>query len=164
VPPVTVVSERGAPLDMVAVAQSARLTVLVFFSPHCECLDVHEPRLFALYDAYRTNAVQFLMVDSEVGGSLERDAIEARARRYPFPMVIDRGGKLAGALGARYATYSVVLDNEGRVRYAGNIDSDKIHLHEEATLYLKNAIDDLLAGRTPRAASGEGLGCALQTW
>jgi hypothetical protein len=164
VPHITLVTARNEPLDVVAAAHRARLTVLVFFSPHCRCLDVHEARLLALHEAYRDSGVQFLMIDSEVGGSPERDAAEAKARNYAFPIVVDRGAELANALGARYASYSVVLDARGRVRYWGSIDSDKTHLHEDATPYLKNAIDDLLAGRAPRAASGEGLGCVLQTW
>ena len=163
VPHMALVAAHGE-VDVMAAAQSARLTVLVFFSPHCHCLDVHQPRLSALDTAYRPSGVQFLMIDSEVGGSLERDAAEAAARHYPFPIVLDRGAKLADAVGARYASYSVVLDRDGLVRYQGNIDSDKTHLHEDAIPYLKDAIDDLLAGRAPRAASGEGLGCALQTW
>jgi redoxin len=164
VPHVTLLAARGEPLDILAAAQRAHLTVLVFFSPHCRCLDVHEPRLSALDAAYRASGVQFLMIDSEAGGSVERDDAEAKARRYPFPILLDRKAKLADAVGARYASYSVVLDRDGRVRYRGNIDSDKTHLHDSAIPDLKSAIDDLLAGRTPRAASGEGLGCALQTW
>jgi redoxin len=164
VPHVTLVAAHGAPLDVLAVAQRARLTVLVFFSPHCHCLDIHEPRLLALEAALRSSDVQILMIDSEVGGSVERDEAEATARHYPFPIVLDRGAKLADAVGARYATYSVVIDGDGRVRYRGNIDSDNTHLRQDAIPYLRNAIDELLAGRAPRAASGEGFGCALQTW
>lgn len=164
VPHLTLVTAHGDALDVLAAAQRARLTVLVFFSPHCHCLDVHEPRLLALDAQYRPDGVQILMIDSEVGGSVERDDAEARARHYPFPMVLDRGAKLAEIVGARYAAYSVVLDRDGRVRYRGNIDSDKTRLHEDAIPDLKNAIDDLLAGRQPRADSGEGLGCTLRTW
>jgi hypothetical protein len=58
----------------------------------------------------------------------------------------------------------VVLDGEGRVRYRGGIDSDRTHLHEDATPFLRLALDDLLAGRPPRVAEGKTLGCSLQKW
>jgi hypothetical protein len=138
--------------------------VIVFFSPDCRCLDVHEPRLRALFDAYHPRGVQFLMVDSEARGSLERDAFEAQRRGYPFPILGDRGARLAEALGAEYATYSVVVDGSGRVRYRGGIDTDKTHLHDDATPYLKDALDDLLADHEPRVAAGKALGCSLQKW
>jgi AhpC/TSA family len=145
-------------------ASGARLTVLVFFSRHCHCLDAHEPRLRALALAYGPRGVAFSMIDSETGATVERDAAEARARGYPFPILVDGGARLAGRLGARYATYAVVLDAGGRVRYRGGIDTDKTHLTDDATPYLENALDDLLAGRAPRVAEGKALGCALRTW
>lgn len=141
-----------------------RLTVLVFFSPTCHCLSAHDERLVRLYRAYHPRGVDVLLVDSEVGATPERDALEAHSRGYPFPIVVDRGAKLANALGAEFASYSVVLDSEGHVRYHGGIDSDRSHLHEDARLYLQKAIDDLLAGRSPRVEEGEALGCTLQKW
>ena len=89
---------------------------------------------------------------------------EARRRGYPFPILRDRGAKLAEALGAKYATYSVVLDPQARVRYRGGIDTDKSHVHDDATAYLSDALDDLLADREPRVAEGKTLGCSLQKW
>ena len=145
---------RGAP----------RSRCSIFFSPDCHCLSVHEPRLRALFDAYHPRGVQFFMVDSEVRGSLERDASEARRRGYPFPILGDRGAKLADALGADYATYTVVVDPQARVRYRGGIDTDKSHVHDGATAYLKDALDDLLADREPRVLEGKTLGCSLEKW
>jgi hypothetical protein len=164
VPSVPLVGEGGEIFDARAVAGSARLTVFVFFSPDCRCLTVHEPRLRALFERDRFRGVQFFMVDSEVGGSLGRDAAEARQRGYPFPILLDRGGELADALDAKYASYAVVFDSSARVRYRGGIDSDRTHLHDQATNYLADAVDDLLADREPRVAEGKTLGCALQRW
>ena len=158
------VGAHGEALDARSLVRVASLTVLVFFSPDCHCLSVHEPRLRALYDAYRPRGVEFFMVDSEVRGSLERDAEEAKRRGYPFPILGNRGARLADALGAEYATFTVVFDSGGRVRYRGGIDTDKSHLHEGATTYLKDALDDLLANREPRLADGKTLGCSLQKW
>ena len=164
VPTSPLIGARGEPLDARSMARSAPLTVFVFFSPDCRVLDAHEPRLRALFDAYHPRGVQFFMVDSEVRGSLERDTTEARRRGYPFPILGDRGANLANALGAEYATYAVVFDDHARVRYRGGIDTDKSHVHDDATPYLKNALDDLLADREPRVTEGETLGCALQKW
>jgi hypothetical protein len=94
----------------------------------------------------------------------EADAAEAARRGYAFPILLDRGGKLADSLGAQYATYSVVVDAQGRVRYRGGIDSDNMHLRDDATRYLGDALDDLLAGRSPRVAQTKTMGCALEKW
>ncbi len=158
------VEPRVAAVDLGMLPSHGTLTVLVFFSETCHCLAAHEPRLFELYGRYHPRGVDFLMVDSETSGSEERDALEARRRGYPFPLIRDPGARLAGALGAQYASYVVVLDAEGRVRYHGGIDSDKSRLHDDARPYLQDALDDLLSGRAPRVAEGKTLGCALQRW
>jgi len=164
VPDVPLVEPQGATIDVHQLIGRAPLTVFVFFSRACHCLNKHDPRILALYDAYRERGVQLVMVDSEVRGSPEGDAEEAKRRSYPFPILIDRQGKLAEALRAEYATYSVVVDAKGQVRYHGGFDSDKTHLRDDAIPYVKNALDDLLAGKEPRQAEAKTLGCALETW
>jgi hypothetical protein len=161
IPSAPLVGVDGSSLDARSWTARAPLTVFVFFSTHCHCLDVHDGRLRALEGAYRPRGVQFVMVDSEVDGSPALDAEQAKRRGYRFPIVRDRGAKLADAVGAEYATYTVVADVEGRIRYRGGIDSDKIHLHEDASRYLQDALDDLLAARPPRLSEGKTLGCAL---
>jgi hypothetical protein len=154
--------ESGAVVDATALATSARFTAFVFFSSHCHCLDAHDARLRELDALYAPRGVAFVMVDSEAGGEAARDAAEARRRGYRFPIVVDRGAVFADAMGAAYATYTVVVDPTGRVRYRGGIDSDRIHLHDDATFYLRDAFDDLLAGNDVRRPEGKALGCALE--
>jgi peroxiredoxin len=164
VPPDPLVGSAGQTFDARELAAGSRLTALVFFASDCPCFARHGDRLRALYDAYHARGLQLVVVDPEVRATPERDAAIAAERGYPFPILVDRGGKLAGALGAEYATYSVVLDAAGNVRYRGGIDSDKNHLHDDAAPYLRDAVDDLLAGRAPRRATAKTLGCALETW
>jgi hypothetical protein len=79
-------------------------------------------------------------------------------------VLVDTGGTLARALGAEYATESFVLDGAATVVYHGGLDSDRKQLHEDARPFLRNALDDLLAGKPLRTAESKALGCALQTW
>jgi hypothetical protein len=159
-----VASRDGSTTDAGELVARAPFTVLVFFSRECHCLDQHDRRLVDLYAAYHPRGVELVMVDSEVRASPASDAAEAARRGYPFPIFIDRGARLADALDAQYATYSVIVSATGRVLYRGGIDSDKNHLHDGSTPYLRDALDDLLAGRPPRLASSKALGCSLEKW
>jgi hypothetical protein len=163
-PDAVVTGSDGVDRPLVAIASGSKLTVVTFFSAHCPCQAAHDERLRALHAAYSGAGVAFVSVDAEVSASPARDADEAKARGYPFPIAQDRGGALAKALGAEYATYTVVIDREGRVRYRGGIDSDRTHVSDRGTFYLRDAIEALLAGGTPRVAESKALGCALQTW
>jgi hypothetical protein len=140
-----------------------RLTVLVFFSRHCHCLSAHDQRLRRLHVLYRARGVQLFAVDSEVSASLAVDREEARQRSYSFPILLDPMGRLARTLGVQSASYVVVLNQQGAVVYEGGIDSDKTHLRDDATPYLANALDDLLANRPPRLPMTNTAGCALHT-
>ncbi|GAC1555826.1 MAG: hypothetical protein NVS3B10_16560 [Polyangiales bacterium] len=160
-PPLTVVDTTGASTTLPADLGRSKLTVLVFYAEHCPCFRVHEARLVELARSYAERGVRVVVVDSEVSASAERDGRAARERGLPA-IAIDPGGRLADAVGAEYATYSVVLDPQGRVRYRGGIDSDKDRLRDATQAFLRDAIDDLLAGREPRVAEGKALGCALQ--
>jgi peroxiredoxin len=164
VPALTLSGTDGRPHDLASDVAAAKLTVYVFFSAHCPCLVVHEARIRALENAYESRGVQFFAVDSEATASLDRDRIEARAHAYLFPILVDHGAIAADAMGAEYATYTVVFDQSGRVRYSGAIDSDRVHLTGDARPFLRDALDELLAGQSPSATHVEALGCALQKW
>jgi peroxiredoxin len=142
----------------------ARFTVLVFSAWHCPCQAVHDARLNELFARYSGKGVEFYAVDSEVGGALADDAAHAKSHGYEFPVLRDPGARLARALGAEYATESFVVDGEGVVRYHGGLDSDRYRLHDDAVPLLRNALDDLLDGRSPRAEETKSLGCSLQTF
>jgi hypothetical protein len=161
VPSMTLVDTSGVTTTLPGDLARSKLTVIVFYSEHCPCFRVHESRLRELAKTYAPLGVRMIIVDSEVSATAERDARAAVERGLPA-IAIDPGAKLADALDADYATYTVVLDAGGRVRYRGGIDSDRDHLRDDTDSYLRNALDDLVAGREPRVAEGKALGCALQ--
>jgi hypothetical protein len=161
VPKVPLEGAHGTTRDADALARGSRFTVFVFYADHCPCMAAHEPRLFDLFARYAPRGVAMYAVDSEVTATPERDDAEARRRAYPFPIMVDRGARLAESLGADYAAYAVVVDASGRVHYRGGIDSDRSHLRDVPATYLADALDDLLAGKEPRRPEAKTLGCAL---
>lgn len=164
-PTITLASTSGQTATYPRDLAAAPFTVFVFFAKNCPCFGAHEARLRALVDKFGPRGVRFLIVDPEAGRTIEDDAIAIQGRRdLPGPVFLDAGAKLANRVGAVYATYSVIVDASGQIRYRGGIDSDKSHLQPDSTPYLADALDDLTAGRPPRRAEGKTLGCALQMW
>lgn len=159
--PLVLPGSDGRTYDVRAAVAHSKLTAFVFYARSCPCLAVHEPRLQALAATYRARGVSWFIVNSEVGADPVEDALEARRRGYAFPLLTDRGGKLAKSMHAEFATHTIVVDDTGRVRYSGALDSDKNRLHDDARRYLADALNELLAGREPRDAGREPLGCAL---
>lgn len=135
--------------------------VVTFFSASCPCQRAHDPRLLELVEAFG-DRVAFVSVDAEANSSLAIDRREKEERGYPFPILSDPQGHLADALGARFATHSVVIDGDGRVRYRGGIDSDRSRLRADAKLHLRDALRALLAGGEPERRETKVFGCFLR--
>jgi len=153
-------STDGAPLALDAALRAHALTVITFFSADCPCQRAHDARLRELIARDTPRDVAFLVVDSEESATPARDSDEAKARGYPI--VLDDAGKLARSLDAEYATYSVVVDRDGKVLYRGAFDSDRVHLREGRAAFVDDALNDLLAGRPVRKTDTKTLGCTLQ--
>lgn len=152
----------GTVRDVAIEIEATRFTVLVFFTPDCPCVVAHERRLMELARIYEPRGVRFLMIHSELSADVDEDARIARERGYTFPLLTDSQASLARALNVQFATHTVVVDQSGRVRYSGAIDSDKVSLHENATPYLEEVLEDLMALRPPRHDATEPLGCTIE--
>lgn len=136
-------------------------TVLMFYSATCPTVTAHDARLKALWSDYHARNIGVYAVASEADITVETLGREASRRGYPFPLVWDAGGRLARQLNVRYASQVVVLGADASVVYAGSIDSDRRFLHDDATPYLRNALDALLRGFAPAKTDGAAYGCAL---
>jgi peroxiredoxin len=163
VPALTLQGTDGGAYPLRSAITRGRWTVFVFFSARCPCQKAHDDRLRTLFEEYRSREVQFFLVDSEVGDALERGRSEVVNRNYPVPILADPNAQLAQALGATFATSSVVVDPTGKIRYRGGVDSSKREPDPSSQFYLKNALDALLAGRAPDPAETKSLGCYLRT-
>jgi peroxiredoxin len=162
VPDVSLATDLGELYALRARAAQSRALVITFFSADCPTQRAHDARLRELYGRYRPQGVEFVAIDAEAGASRARAAREARERGYLFPILADAEGRVADALGAEYATYTVIVDPEGTIRYRGGIDSDMHHLRPDASMWVRDALDRLLAGRSPSPSNTKALGCPLQ--
>ena len=142
--------------------KAAPFTVLSFFAAGCPIQKAHDARLKGYYAELAPRGVAFFAIDAEADSSLEVDEREARARAYPYAIVSDPKGSLADAFGVEFATETLIVDREGKVRYRGGIDSDAMTVHEDGQQYLRDALVALLAGGAPAQAETKAKGCELR--
>jgi peroxiredoxin len=161
-PPVPLPDTRGESVDLRRGVAAAPLTVVTFFSATCPCQRAHDQRLGDYYREFAGRGVAFFVVDSEAGSSLERDRREASERAYPFPILSDPRGTVADAVGAHYATETLILDQGGRVRFRGGLDSDQNRARADARLWVREALVALLDGHEPAQRNPKSYGCSLR--
>jgi peroxiredoxin len=132
-----------------------RAVVVVFLSTVCPYARAFGPHLQDLQQKYGAG-VLILGVNSNRTETAEEVRADALRRGLTFPIVKDEGLRVADALGARVTPESFLIDAAGRLRYRGRVRS-KIGQDD-----LKNALDEVLGGRSVKVPVAKVFGCALQ--
>ncbi|HEX4129237.1 MAG TPA: redoxin domain-containing protein [Pirellulales bacterium] len=148
----------------IAPQENDRYVVVAFLGTECPLANLYAPRLAELADAYRTNGVRFLAIDSNPQDSLADVRAFATKHRLPFSIAKDIGTTVADRLGARRTPEVIVLDGPGRVRYRGRIDDQYlvgVHRGEPTSHDLRRALDELLAGLPVSVPVTEAPGCLI---
>jgi len=141
------------------------LLVLVFSSNRCPTARAYAERMNALQTDGRSSGIQLVAINSNdphlyPDESYPRMVERATEDGYAFPYLVDAGQQLARALGASCTFHVFLFDRERQLRYQGRFDDSR--LPERVTSHdLRNAIDDLRAGREVRVPTTRPFGCSL---
>lgn len=145
--------------------RGAQATVVVFLGSECPVSNGYAPQMQRLADAFAARGVSF------VGVYVEPEVTSDVARRHAaeyglkFTLLLDPHQALAAQAGVRRMPECVVLKPDGTIAYRGRIDnryamSGKRRL-EATTHDLADAVDAVLAGRSPEPNATETFGCPL---
>jgi thiol-disulfide isomerase/thioredoxin len=123
------------------------------------------PRFQALKNEYADKGVQFFLLNSNLQDNRQTVAREAEEFGYDIPVLIDDTQIIGESMDLVRTGEVFVLDPKTwSVTYHGAVD-DRLDYEtqkaEASEHYLKNAIDDMLAGRQVKVASTEPLGCLI---
>lgn len=142
----------------------AKATVIALTSTTCPLCQKFGPTLAGIENAYLAKGVKFVFVNpSELEST---DDMKSQVKRLGLDGSYVRDKSLAWVkkLGAKTTTETFLLDASGKLCYRGAID-DQYSLG--ATLpkarhhYLNDALDAVLAGKTPKVQATSAPGCVL---
>ena len=147
-------------------APEAPATVVIWTCNHCPYALAWHERLVAVARDYSERGVRFLAINSNDGERYPGDSYEAMRERvageeWPHPYLHDESQEVGRAWGAKTTPDVFVLDPDHRLRYRGAPDPDYDDPSLEA-VWLREALDDLLAGREVRRAETEPAGCTVK--
>jgi peroxiredoxin len=145
--------------------EGSPLLVLVFSSNRCPTVKAYEERLRVLQGEYGPRGVQVVAINSNdpylhPDESYERMISFAQESAYNFPYLADDEQRVGRAYGASRTFHVFVLDERRMLRYRGRFDDSRIP-GRVTTHDLRNALDDLLAGREVRVPATRPFGCSL---
>ncbi|NLY01081.1 MAG: thioredoxin family protein [Rhodopirellula sp.] len=142
---------------------AAKAIVLVFTCNHCPVAVDYEDRLIQLQKDYRKRGVQIIAVNVNTVAADRLDKMKERAdeKGFNFPYLYDESQKIGRDYGATCTPHVFVLDKNRMLAYMGAIDdsrqAEKVKEH-----YLRDALDAIIAGRTPPKAVTKQFGCGIQ--
>src|SRR3954453_19714875 len=131
-----------------------KAVVVLFLSFDCPVSNGYSPTLIELHKAYAGKGVAFVAVNASDDLSAAELLKKAEEFKLPFAVLKDGGRKAADAFKAKTSPEAFVLDHNHVLRYRGRIDnaySARLKKNAKVTEHdLKNAIDDVLAGKSVR--------------
>jgi peroxiredoxin len=141
------------------------VTVVVFTCNHCPyALGWHE-RLLAVARDYE--GVTFLAINPNDAERYPADSYEAMKERveadggWPHPYLRDESQEVARAYDAQTTPDVFLLDADRRLRYRGAPDSDHRD-PEQGAVWLREALDAVLAGAEPATPETRPVGCSIK--
>ncbi len=143
----------------------ARVRVLIFARTDCPLAGRYAPELARVAREYASRGVRFWIVYPDASETAA--VIETQMRDYNLPgeALRDPHQDLVHRAHATIAPEAAVFDANGALAYHGRIDDRAVALgtwRAEARVHdLEDAIAAVLAGRSPRRAFAQAVGCSL---
>jgi thiol-disulfide isomerase/thioredoxin len=141
-----------------------RAIVLISTNTTCPLVQKYWPKLNRLSGEYREQGVQFVAMNVAPDDAIAEMAQQGIDFSVTFPFVKDCDGSCVQALGFQRTPEVVVLDASRRLRYRGRIDDQHRtggSRPSVSTDDLKQALDEVLAGRDVTTAESPVDGCLI---
>lgn len=139
-------------------SQDKKGMVIVFLSAKCPCSNSHNEELRSLHETFKE--FNFLVSHSNLDEAPELAKSYFKKLAFAFPVIHDEKAKLADELKAYKTPHAFVFSREGEILYQGGI-SNSNDCKKADKKYLREALEDLHAGKTVRTPEGRTLGCAI---
>jgi peroxiredoxin len=150
-----------------------KYVVLEWFNPECPFVKKHYGggNMQKLQEEFTGKGVVWLSVDSSAPGkegNLTPEQAEKKMAEWKTrstALLLDPEGKAGQAYGAKNTPHMFVINPEGKIIYAGAIDSKASANPDDiagATNYVKTALDESLAGKPVSTANTKPYGCSVK--
>lgn len=140
--------------------------VVMFTCNHCPYAVAYEDRVIATQRDYAGRGIQVVAINANDDKAYPEDGYpemvkRAKAKGFNFPYLRDQDQKAAEAYGAVCTPHAFVFDKERKLRYRGRIDDSRDPKQVKSN-DLRNALDDLLAGRSVKVSDTKPFGCSIK--
>jgi hypothetical protein len=166
-------AQNAALVDVDGVSQGTlahpargRWSTLLFLATDCPISNHYVPEIRRICAVYEPSGAQCVLVYS--GSHVAASAVRAHRQAFglDLPAVVDSDHSLAARAEAAVTPQAAVFSADGQLAYSGRIDDLYVELgrrRQSATQRdLRDALDDLAAGRPVRTPRTQAIGCYIE--
>jgi len=144
--------------------------IVIFTCNHCPYAIAYEDRIIALDAKYKALGYPVIAInpnDPEIApeDSFEKMIVRAKEKSFKFPYLFDETQEVYRKYGAKRTPHVYVVQKDGKdllVRYIGAIDDNYQDAAKVTSPYLSNALDALIAGKSPDPDFTKAIGCSIK--
>ena len=159
--------------EMVSLAdfEDAKGFILIFTCNTCPYSVAYEDRIIALDKAYKSKGYPVIAINPNDPAAIDGDdladmKVRATEKGFSFPYLQDVGQQVYPQYGATKTPHVFILqkeDDNNMVRYIGAIDDSSRKPNNVKKRYVEQAVDALLAGKSPSTTTTKAIGCSIKT-
>ncbi|HYG74225.1 MAG TPA: redoxin family protein [Planctomycetota bacterium] len=154
----------------------ARILAVIFNSNHCPTAQAYEDRIIKLTSDYKDKGVAVVVINpnsnkglrldelgyTDLADSLPEMKLRAEYKKFNFPYLDDGETQtVSRAYGCKVTPHAFLFDTERKLRYVGRIDDNEREEHMKVQ-DLRNALEEMLAGKTVSVAQTKATGCSTK--
>ncbi len=139
----------------------SKAIVLMFFSTRCPVSNSYNERMEKLYQTYGKKGVTFLGINSNAMEDIKEIKKHALEKNLNFTLLKDVNNVIADKLNVSVTPETFILDHNGNILYHGRID-DSMNESDVKSHDLKNALDEVLAGKRVSTPLTKIFGCSIK--
>ena len=169
-PAFSLTGEDGKPHSLAD--YKGKTVVLEWTNAECPFVKKHYAgNMQSLQKTYTGKDVVWLSINSSAAGkqgavdAAGASAIIKEKGAAPTHVLLDGSGEVGRLYQAKTTPHMFIVDKSGKLAYAGGIDSEASADPADvatATPYVKNALDELIAGKTVSTAVTKPYGCSIK--
>jgi peroxiredoxin len=147
-----------------------KIVVLEWTNPNCPFVRRHYGNhlMTELQKAYTSKGVVWLLVNSTNKNHDDYESADALNATYTTwgafysALLMDADGKVGKAFDAKTTPHMFLIDKSGTLVYQGAVDDDPRGEKSDRQVYLKDALDALMAGKEIATTSTKSYGCSVK--
>ena len=156
---------------------SAKALVIIFTCTHCPTAQAYEQRMIKFVDDYKSKGVTVVAISpnspnglllnelgyTDLNDDFENMKIRAKDMKYNFPYLYDGDTEATSIKYGPVATpHAFVFDKDRILRYNGRLDALEKPSKGGNSEDLRNAIDEVLAGKSVTTPTTKTFGCSVK--